>query len=61
MTAAAAVLWSQQGELPKWYDVLSIWRAWANDVRGKAIDSGHYLAEEAPEQTFEALHSFFTL
>src|SRR5919112_4871044 len=53
------VLWSKQGELAQWYDVLSIWRDWANDVSGQAIDSGHYLAEEAPDQTFAALHAFF--
>jgi haloacetate dehalogenase len=53
------VLWSKQGELEAWYDVLAIWRDWANDVGGHAINSGHYLAEEAPDQTFAALHAFF--
>ena len=33
------------------------WREWATDVRGFAIDSGHYLAEEAPEATAKALLS----
>jgi hypothetical protein len=28
-------------------------------VRGFAIDSGHYLAEEAPEATAKALLEFF--
>jgi haloacetate dehalogenase len=53
------VLWSKQGELEAWYDVLAIWRDWANNVSGQAIDAGHYLAEEAPDQTFAALHTFF--
>jgi len=53
------VLWGKQGQLEAWYDVRSIWRDWANDVSGQAIDSGHYLAEEAPDQTFAALRSFF--
>jgi haloacetate dehalogenase len=44
------VLWSKHGELEQCYDVCAIWREWADDVRGKAIDCGHYLAEEAPEQ-----------
>jgi haloacetate dehalogenase len=52
-------LWGKQGNLESWYDVLSIWRDWASDVSGQAIDAGHYLAEEAPEQTFAALHTFF--
>jgi hypothetical protein len=29
-------------------------------VRGFAIDSGHYLAEEAPDATAKALIEFFT-
>jgi haloacetate dehalogenase len=53
------VLWSRQGELEQWYDVLSIWRAWAEDVRGRGIDCGHYLAEEAPEETYKELSTFF--
>ena len=30
------------------------------DVRGHGIDCGHYLAEEAPEETYDALHTFLT-
>ncbi|NOU79483.1 alpha/beta fold hydrolase [Paenibacillus sp. LMG 31459] len=52
------VLWSEQGELPKWYDVLSIWRDWAEEVEGRGINCGHYLAEEAPKETFEELYNF---
>jgi haloacetate dehalogenase len=32
---------------------------WADDVRGWAIDSGHYLAEEAPDETTRELRAFF--
>jgi len=28
-------------------------------VTGHGIDSGHFLPEEAPEETYRALHSFF--
>jgi haloacetate dehalogenase len=52
-------LWSAQGELERWYDVLAVWREWAADVRGQAIEAGHYLAEEAPEATYSALREFF--
>jgi haloacetate dehalogenase len=54
------VLWSRQGELEGWYDVLAIWRAWANEVQGYGLDCGHYLAEEAPDATYSALYAFFT-
>ena len=53
-------LWAGRGQLPGWYDVLAIWRDWAADVRGRAIASGHYLAEEAPDETCAELHAFFT-
>jgi len=40
-------------------DVLAAWRDWAPDLRGFAIDSGHYLPEENPEATARALLEFF--
>lgn len=52
-------LWSRQGELEQWYDVLEVWRGWADDVQGYGVDAGHYLAEEAPEETYKALSAFF--
>jgi haloacetate dehalogenase len=54
------VLWGLQDDLGSLYgDVVGIWRGWADDVRGKGIDSGHYLQEEAPDETYQALYSFF--
>lgn len=52
------VLWGQE-VLGEWYDVLDIWRDWADDVRGHSLDCGHYLAEEAPDETYAALRAFF--
>jgi haloacetate dehalogenase len=52
-------LWGRHGQLEAWYDVLAIWRDWAGDVRGRALDSGHYLAEEAPEEVAAELIDFF--
>jgi haloacetate dehalogenase len=52
-------LWGKRGAIAAWYDVLAIWRDWADDVSGRAIDSGHYLAEEAPDATCTALQTFF--
>jgi len=39
---------------------LAIWREWCDDVRGGAIDSGHFLAEENPEATLAQLVPFLT-
>jgi haloacetate dehalogenase len=52
-------MWGRQGFLEKWYDVLDIWGGWAEDVRGRALDCGHYLPEEAPEDTYAELGAFF--
>jgi haloacetate dehalogenase len=52
-------LWGRRAQLERWYDVLAIWRDWADDVTGHALDCGHYLAEEAPDETYRALRAFF--
>ena len=59
ITCPLLVLWGQRARLEAWYDTLAVWREWADDVRGGALDCGHYLAEEKPEETAEALISFF--
>ena len=52
-------LWGSRGFLEGHYDVLDVWRGWADDVRGRAIDSGHYIPEEAPEETLAEVRAFF--
>jgi haloacetate dehalogenase len=52
-------LWGRQGSLNEWYDVVGIWRGWADDARGRAIDCGHYLPEEAPAESYAELRAFF--
>ena len=50
------VLWSATGALPKLYgDVLSVWRPWATDIRGRGLDASHFLVEDQPEQVAEEL------
>ena len=51
-------LWGALGQLEEWYDVLDVWRGWADDVRGRALDAGHYLAEEAPDDVALELRRF---
>jgi haloacetate dehalogenase len=59
IAAPLLALWAGRGEVGKWYDVLGIWSDWADDVRGHAIDAGHFMAEEAPDETYAALREFF--
>jgi haloacetate dehalogenase len=41
-------------------DPLALLRSWADDLRGAGIDSGHHVAEEAPEATAAALAGFWS-
>jgi haloacetate dehalogenase len=54
------VLWGAKGRIGGWYDALAIWRQYcAAEVTGGPVDSGHYLAEEAPQETLAKLLAFF--
>jgi haloacetate dehalogenase len=52
-------LWGGKGFVAQAYDVLEVWRERAADVRGQAIDCGHFLPEERPDETCAALIDFF--
>lgn len=52
-------LWSLKDDLEELYgDVLEVWRPWAPDLRGHPIDSGHHMAEEAPDALADNLLRF---
>ena len=56
------VLWSKQDDLEDLYgDPLVIWHDWADNVSGHGIDSGHHMAEQAPEGLAMALTAFLSL
>src|SRR4051812_25152424 len=53
------VLWSTRDDLADLYgDVLAVWAPWAPDLRGSPIESGHHMAEDAPEELAAALAAF---
>jgi haloacetate dehalogenase len=53
------VLWGSKGKIGVWYDALAIWRTYADGpVTGRAIDTGHYLAEEDPATVIAELSTF---
>ncbi|HEY9647571.1 MAG TPA: alpha/beta hydrolase [Chroococcidiopsis sp.] len=53
------VLWGGRGFVQRTYDVLGVWRDRADQVQGKALDCGHFLAEEAPDAVAAELLRFF--
>jgi len=47
------VLWGERGVVHRLFDPIADWKRVATDVRGKPLPCGHYLAEEAPDETYE--------
>ena len=55
-------LWGGKGYVGKIYNALETWCTWTdetNKVSGHALPCGHFLPEEAPEETLEGLLGFF--
>lgn len=53
-------LWGDKGIATSVDSPLEVWRGWAPAAEGKALSSGHFLPEEAPKETYEALLDFFS-
>ena len=52
-------LWGAKGVVNRLFDPVADWGSVANDVRGRALPCGHFLAEEAPGETLAELQQFF--
>ncbi len=57
------VLWSSRDDLEELHgDPRTIWAGWTTDLRsGGPIDSGHHMAEEAPDELVSALTPFLAM
>jgi haloacetate dehalogenase len=54
------VLWGAKGLVGKLWNPLEVWRQYTNGtVEGRALDAGHYLAEEQPEEVLKEFLRFF--
>ena len=51
-------LWGEKGFVGRKYDVVAEWSKWATHIEGYGISCGHYLPEEAPNETLAALLKF---
>ena len=60
ITCPLLVLWGNKGIIGKKYDVIASWQKKAVNVVGKGINCGHFLPEEAPEETYRTLKEFLT-
>ncbi|MGH7120823.1 MAG: alpha/beta hydrolase, partial [Acetobacteraceae bacterium] len=60
IAAPLFVLWGERGKVGRFDDPLAVWRNYASGpLRGEAIATSHYLAEEAPELVAARLLAFF--
>ena len=61
VVAPLRVLWGAEGAVGRCFPVLDLWRQAATEVSGKALDCGHYIAEEQPAKLLEEMRAFFAL
>lgn len=62
VTTPLLLLWGANGSVGRHFKPLEIWQHYASDIRGaEALPCDHYLAEEAPNETYRALDSFFAV
>lgn len=59
LSAPMLALWGALGRANRGPSVLDIWKNWATDVRGKGLECGHFIPEEAPDALLEELLTFF--
>ena len=53
------VLWGAHGAVGRCFDVMSLWRLAAPGATGRALDCGHYIAEERPGELLAEIDHFF--
>jgi haloacetate dehalogenase len=51
-------LWGKHGVIEALFDCLADWREVAADVRGRALDCGHFIPEEKPRELLAELRRF---
>jgi len=56
--APLLALWGARGVVGRTYDVLEVWREKAEHVSGRALDCGHNLQEERPDDVMAELMRF---
>lgn len=52
------VIWGENSHVGRHFKPTEAWREWARNVTGIPLASGHYPAEQCPEETVEALLGF---
>ena len=58
VTCPMLALWSETGYVGRTQNVLEVWSEYATNLRGFSLPAGHFLAEELPDATYEAIVRF---
>ena len=58
MKTPVLALWGRQGVIEALFDCLADWREVAADVRGRALQCGHFIPEEKPAELIAELRRF---
>jgi len=58
ITMPVLALWGRQGVIAALFNCLRDWREVATDVRGRALQCGHFIPEEKPAELVAELRSF---
>jgi haloacetate dehalogenase len=53
-------LWGGLSHVGKFYDPQAAWAPWCEDIRGWALPTGHYPAEQRPDLVYAAFWEFFS-
>ncbi|MGB1344956.1 MAG: alpha/beta fold hydrolase [Amylibacter sp.] len=53
-------LWAKFGVIESCFNALDLWRQRAHQVKGQALDSTHYMAEEIPQEITTHMLEFFS-
>jgi haloacetate dehalogenase len=54
-------LWGQAGVIASMFDCLADWREVAANVVGRALPCGHFIPEEAPQETLAEIEAFLRM
>lgn len=54
------VLWGRHGVVGRLFKPLALWAGVASTVDGHALDCGHYLAEERPDELIDEIREFLS-
>jgi len=54
-TIPARILWGAKGVVGAQVDPIAAWRTWLPHITGRAVDAGHFLVEETPDEVMREI------